>query len=148
MLLTLDELNQLNECRRKAKYENSNEIQVRLKLREELEVELAKYAKKGGKIQELESKPKPRPERVTGVFDSEYCGASKTSLIIRWLNMGGYNNGRRARLSYLTGVPIHRIYSMVCARTTVRLSNLEYNKMRKAMRQIEEIEKRISLYEH
>lgn len=139
MLLTLDELNQLNECRRKAKY-NSNEIQVRLKLREELEVELAKYAKKGGKIQELESKPKPRPERVTGVFDNEYCGASKTSLIIRWLNMGEYNNGRRARLADLTGVPIHRIYSIVCARTTVRLSNLEYNKMRKAMRQIEEIE--------
>lgn len=142
MSLTYEELQLLNEARRQAKTETSKESGKRIKLREKLETAIANFTKNGGEIKVIESKMVPRPERVTGIFDDEYCGAAKTSIIISWLGEGEYNNGRRARLSTLSGVPIHRIYSMVCARTTVRLTNLEYANMRKAMRQIEEIEKR------
>lgn len=140
MSLTYEELQLLNDARRQSKVESSKQAEKRTMLREKLEVAMVKFKKNGGKIDVIPSYSKPRPERVTGVFDDEYCGPSKTSLIIRWLNIGGYNNGRRARLADLSGVPLHRIYGMVCARTTVRLSNLEYANMRKAMRQIEEIE--------
>ena len=143
MSLTLEELQQLNEGRRKAQEESSLEGKKRIKLREKLETALANW---GGEITVIETKTKPRPERVTGVFDDEYCGAAKTALIIAWLNYGEtskYQNGRRARLATVSGVPLHRIYNLSSVKN-VRLTNREYNIMRKAMRQVEDLEKNLA----
>ena len=133
MSLTYEELQQLNEGRRKAKEESSLEWKKRIKLREKLEIALANW---GGEITVIQTKTKPRPERITGIFDDEYCGAAKVALILRWLDQG---KGRRVRLADFSRVPLHRIYNLASVKN-VRLTNREYNIMRKAMRQIEEIE--------
>ena len=144
MSLTYEELQQLNDGRRKAKEESSLEGKKRIKLREKLETALANW---GGEITVIETKTKPRPERITGIFDDEYCGAAKVALILRWLDEGEYNNGRRARLADFSGVPLHRIYNLASVKN-VRLTNREYNTLRKAMRKVEELEKRSPLHEH
>lgn len=144
MSLTFEELQQLNEGRRKAQEESSLEGKKRIKLREKLETALANW---GGEITVIETKTKPRPERITGIFDDEYCGAVKVALILRWLDQGEYNNGRRARLADFSGVPLHRIYNLASVKN-VRLTNREDNTLRKAMRQVEELEKRSPLHEH
>ena len=140
MSLTFEELQQLNEGRRKGQEESSLEGKKRSKLREKLETALANW---GGEITVIETKTKPRPERITGIFDDDYCGAAKVALILRWLDQGEYNNGRRVRLADFSGVPLHRIYNLASVKN-VRLTNREYNIMRKAMRQVEDLEKNLA----
>lgn len=140
MSLTFEELQQLNEGRCRAQEESSLEGKKRIKLREKLETALANW---GGEITVIETKTKPRPERITGIFDDEYCGAAKVALILRWLDQGEYNNGRRVRLADFSGVPLHRIYNLASVKN-VRLTNREYNIMRKAMCQVEDLEKNLA----
>lgn len=140
MQLTYEELKQLNEGRCIEPQEDLRAAAKRSKLRDDLEAAVKKFINSGGEIKEVESTIKPRSEHVSDLFDDEYCGSAKIALVLHWLNVKGHNNGRRTRLSALSGVPLHRIYNMAYMDCSTRITNREYLNMRKVMRRVEAME--------
>lgn len=137
--LTFDELQLLNENRRLAKF--GKDQKKRSITREKLQEDIAAWlSNKSNSIKQIPSRTVPRTAK-TRVFDDEFCGHAKIGIVVTWLNQGPYNNGRRTRLSDLTGISINRIYGLTCASESVRLTIREYKLIRIAMRKIEVIEK-------
>lgn len=129
------------EIESEAKKETAQEVKKK-DLREELEDELAKFLKRGGKVKPLPGCVlKPRPMR--SVVESKQTGyASKNQVIalVRWANESKTKKPRRNYMAELTGIPLKRIRSCITPGRNSLLTKFEYKEIIAVMDQVEQLE--------
>jgi len=113
------------------------------KLREELDDELIKFLKRGGKIKPLPGcAVKPRPKRSTVESKRPRLATDhQVMTLVRWANKSQTKKPRRTFLAEITGIPLPRIRACLTPKRKCPLTTVEYQRILAVMDQIEELEK-------
>lgn len=110
------------------------------KQREELQTEVEKFLKQGGKVKKLKAAGfVPRPVRKKLAEKEKNASLIETSKIRKWVNAGGYNSGRRAQLADATQISLNRIRSLLSPATVhgAKMTHNEFLLFSKAILKLE-----------
>jgi hypothetical protein len=110
------------------------------KQREELQTELEKFLKQGGKVEKLKGTEfVPRPVRKKLTKKEKNASLTDVNKIRNWANAGGYNSGRRTQLPNATQISLKRVRSLLSPATVhgAKMTRDEFLLFSKAISKIE-----------
>lgn len=110
------------------------------KQREDLQSEVEKFLKQGGKVKKLKAAGYvPRPVLKKAAKNEKNASLIETNKIRKWANAGGYTSGRRTQLANATQISLKRVRSLLSPATThgTKMTRDEFLLFSKAILKIE-----------